>query len=37
LALLAEDGAKLMAKLHEGLSSAEHAAFLVTLQKRRSE
>ena len=36
LALLAEDGAKLMARLHEGLSTEEHAALLAVLQKRRA-
>ena len=33
-ALLAGDGPKLMAKLQEGLQSAEHAAFEAELQKR---
>jgi Uma2 family endonuclease len=33
-ALLAGDGAKLMAKLEEGLASPEHAAFVAELQKR---
>ena len=33
-ALLAGDGAKLMAKLQEGLASPEHAAFTAELQKR---
>ena len=33
-ALLAGDGAKLMAKLQEGLQSAEHAAFVAELKKR---
>jgi Uma2 family endonuclease len=33
-ALLAGDGARLMAKLQEGLQSAEHAAFAAELKKR---
>src|SRR5207249_2426901 len=33
-ALLAGDGPKVMAKLQEGLQSAEHAAFVAGLQKR---
>jgi Uma2 family endonuclease len=35
LALLAEDGAKVIASLQEGLQSAEHAAFIAELQRRR--
>ena len=33
-ALIAGDGAALMAKLREGLQSAEHATFVVELKKR---
>jgi Uma2 family endonuclease len=33
-ALLARDGARVLAKLQEGLQSAEHAAFVAELQKR---
>jgi Uma2 family endonuclease len=33
-ALLAEDGAKVLKKLEEGLQSAEHAAFVTELQRR---
>jgi len=33
-ALLARDGAKVMAKLQEGLRSSEHAAFLADLKKK---
>jgi hypothetical protein len=36
-ALLPGDGAKLMAKLQEGLSTEEHASFIGLLQKRRGE
>jgi Uma2 family endonuclease len=35
-ALLEENGARLLAKLHAGLQSAEHAEFGQELQKRRS-
>ena len=35
-ALLARDGTKVIAKLQEGLQSAEHVAFVSQLQKRRS-
>ena len=33
-ALLAGDGPRVMAKLQEGLQSAEHAAFIAQMQKR---
>ena len=33
-ALLANDGAKLMARLQEGLQSQEHAAFVAELKKQ---
>jgi hypothetical protein len=34
-ALLAGDGPKVMAKLQEGLQSAEHGAFVAELQRRQ--
>jgi Uma2 family endonuclease len=33
-ALLAEDGARVLTKLEEGLQSAEHASFVTELQRR---
>jgi hypothetical protein len=32
--LLAEDGARVLARLQEGLQSAEHASFVTGLQRR---